>query len=294
MKRFYAIVPYKKFAKVLDRYLLTAPIIEINPDTKLVLFSDWHTSDGSPADDFKQNILLASHQVLPYYGGKNGWRGIYLGDMHELVESRWKRIYAYEKNHVVLWQLNDLCIGSDDKGIEIVGNHDKKKYKIKHILFQDIQFVNAIRLVKDGQTIGLLIHGCEADIMNKGGAITEIVNWFVKRIWTIAQCFGASSEPYWKIALANGKPEGLAKRYMRYAREEGLILFVAHIHIQETLRFRDNCGYINVGSGTKPGLITAVEIEGGEIQSVYWDKDGRHLTPVKDVDGKEYKMLLEA
>lgn len=293
-------VGYKKYARRIRRYLESARELVIGPESKLVMFTDLHVSDGGPADDFKLNANLLAGRMVPYYK-QNGYRGIYT-ELLELWESSWKKIMAYAPNHAVLWGLAEL-----NRPFYIPGNHDAKAWKIKHGILSKMIICEALKLIDvEGRVIALIFHGYEADWWNCGGIQTKLVVVpVVKWIWPMMQQLGAKSEPPFSPRRHREKVTGLEKHYSRTAKEEEIIVLVGHTHVPKLLKF-DEGVYVNAGSGCKSrkekiasrkgvtdplhkskaakesGVVTCVEISDGELRLGFWDEDeGRQMVLVE-------------
>ena len=280
MKRFRLAVPTKKLLKVVKKLLKTAPEIVVYPGDKRVFFSDLHRSDGSKADEsaFLTDIL---DRALGHYA-KQRFGGIYLGDILELIEALWPMIIRSDPKGIIL-QLIALCL------IYILGNHDRKANKIKHAVLAGIQFAPAVKLVSStGKLIALCLHGDQADLCNKGGIQTVIVNWIVRYIWTALQKLGLKSEPKWPEASPaknEDKATAIEKVIQEVARILGIVILVGHTHLPKIVYLDNNAAYINVGSGTQKGKISCVELMRKAcnwpttmiFRLVYWDEDRRSV-----------------
>ena len=258
MKRPHRARKYKHFKRDIDAIIASpdTPRVYLYENTKKVIFSDWHISDHSDADNFKQNISLAAGVVFPRYSDRDV---ILVGDMLELWEAKAKHIFRHPKNHAIIYWLKRLT------SEYVLGNHDKKAPKTgwKMPYSSGLLFLDG----KTEKLLAVLIHGHQADKWNCGGWLTGIARWFVRYPWTwLQKAFNATSEPpefspAKNILLASQ----IEKHYVKYAKDKGIVLICGHTH-----RAVKTNHYINVGSGVKLGLIQCVEINGKEFVPVTW------------------------
>lgn len=271
MKRFQLPVPPKRLLKVVKKLLKTAPKIVVGPEDKIVFFTDLHRSDGSEADESDVNTEILD-QALGHYA-RNNFGGIYLGDILELIEALWPMIIHSGRNEILLFQLAALCL------IYILGNHDRKAYKIKHALLAGIQFAQAVKLVTPaGKLIALCLHGDQADLCNKGGIQTAIVNWIIRYLWTALQKLGFKSEPKWpETSPAHNwdKATAIEEVIQEVARILGIVILVGHTHLPKIVDLGNGAAYINVGSGTNKGKVSCVELVTMIFKLVYWYDEER-------------------
>ncbi|NJN27193.1 MAG: metallophosphoesterase [Cyclobacteriaceae bacterium] len=103
----------------LDELYESSKKLEINEETRVVIFSDLHLGDGSSKDDFIQNAHLFQTAVEKYYFSKD-FHLVLNGDVEELqrfsikrIKSKWKDIY-------------ELFRRFDEKNMfhKLIGNHD--------------------------------------------------------------------------------------------------------------------------------------------------------------------------
>ena len=112
--------------KVLIDLYHSAPVIEMSPKDKIVIFADLHMGDGSVLDDFRRNSEFFKTILSGYYL-KRGFRLILNGDVEDLqkfsyesIKEKWAEIYAVFDEF-------------DRKGdfFKNIGNHDELLYQRK-------------------------------------------------------------------------------------------------------------------------------------------------------------------
>lgn len=270
----------------LDRAYKNAIRIPFDDDSKFILFSDCHRSDGSYADDFANNRNIFFHALSQYF--KNGFHYIELGDGDELWENIFfKEVFESNKNIYLLLQKFYL----ENRLNMIWGNHDmifrnpnvvKKNFSEyfdmnlgqKVPLMPGLTYQESIILEhKDTKQELFLIHGHQADFMNYVG--WKINQFLVRILWKPLQIWGIKD------------PTSPAKNYVELIKVErrikkwilennNKITITGHTHRPRFSRPNDSeANYFNDGSCIHPRSITGIEIENGEIALIKWFIDTR-------------------
>lgn len=270
----------------LDRAYKNAIRIPFDDDSKFILFSDCHRSDGSYADDFANNRNIFFHALSQYF--KNGFHYIELGDGDELWENIFfKEIFESNKNIYLLLQKFYL----ENRLNMIWGNHDmifrnpnvvKKNFSEyfdmnlgqKVPLMPGLSYQESIILEhKETKQEVFLIHGHQADFMNYVG--WKINQFLVRILWKPLQIWGIKD------------PTSPAKNYVELIKVErrikkwilennNKITITGHTHRPRFSKPNDSqANYFNDGSCVHPRSITGIEIENGEIALIKWFIDTR-------------------
>lgn len=271
----------------LDRAYKNAIRIPFDDDSKFILFSDCHRSDGSYADDFANNRNIFFHALSQYF--KNGFHYIELGDGDELWENIFfKEVFESNKNIYLLLQKFYL----ENRLNMIWGNHDmifrnpnvvKKNFSEyfdmnlgqKVPLMPGLTYQESIILEhKDTKQELFLIHGHQADFMNYVG--WKINQFLVRILWKPLQIWGIKD------------PTSPAKNYVELIKVErrikkwilennNKITITGHTHRPRFSKPNDSeANYFNDGSCIHPRSITGIEIENGEIALIKWFIDTRN------------------
>ena len=112
----------------LRRLLQSATHLEINEDSKIILFSDCHRGDNGWADDFAHNQNLFFHAMQHYF--EAGYTYIEVGDGDELWENSNFREIRSAHSHIfhVLKKFND-----SGRFYWIYGNHDIQRRNPEYV-----------------------------------------------------------------------------------------------------------------------------------------------------------------
>ncbi|MBD3386532.1 metallophosphoesterase [candidate division KSB1 bacterium] len=137
----------------LEKLYKNTPETELNPNDRVVIFSDLHLGNGGERDDFRKNAKLFTTVVREYYL-RNQFKMILNGDIEELqkfnyakIRSSWKHVYA----------LFDRL--KQETGLyRIVGNHDWELFSMHHL---NENLRSAIKYKYNGNEI-FLFHGHQA------------------------------------------------------------------------------------------------------------------------------------
>ncbi|RXR21191.1 serine/threonine protein phosphatase [Flavobacterium amnicola] len=288
----------------LDRAYKNAKRIPFDNNSKFILFSDCHRSDGSFADDFANNRNVYFHALNHYF--KNGFHYIELGDGDELWENLFfKDIFEANKNVFLLLQKFylegrlDMIWGNHDMFFRNKHNVEKSfteffdpNLGIKVPLMPGLEYEEAIVLVNSETHQELfLTHGHQADFMNYVG--WKVNQFLVRVLWKPLQIWGIKD------------PTSPAKNYVELIKVErrikewivnngNKITITGHTHRPRFSTPNDGqANYFNDGSCVHPRSITGIEIENGEITLIKWfidTKDDGVLQIVKENLQKSEKL----
>ena len=265
---------------ILDNALQKAKPLNINKDSKIILFSDLHKGDNSYADDFAHNMEIYTHAIQEYY--KSNFTYIELGDGVELWEN-----YSFEpiyKAHKSVFELLKLFY-QDNRLHMLWGNHDmifsdpltveKILYKIfppknivqKEKLF-DLEYHESILLkIENTDKKILLIHGHQADWLNY--RLWKVSRFFVRYFWMPLQKWFGLKDPTSPAKNYKNliRVEKKLKKWM--VKNNNQMVIAGHTHRP---RFPDPglLPYFNDGSCVHPNSIIGLEIENLQISMVKW------------------------
>jgi len=257
--------------------------LRIDPDSKLVLFSDLHRGRGDGADDFAKNQKLY-HTALRHYD-REGYTYIELGDGDELWQERhmWEITAEYDHIFAILARLYQ-----EGRLYMIYGNHDRVKSDADWVrfhlqtyyprrealpvpLFPGITVEEAI-VLEHGATGGeiLLLHGHQADFFND--RLWRLGRFLVRYIW----------QPVELVGFRN--PFDTGQNYKRQTRVEKTLadwgeknrrpIVAGHTHRPVFPREAAD-KYYNTGSSVHTRYITALELAGGTLGLVKWEVAAR-------------------
>lgn len=302
-----AVVSCEEYRRVMERKLKDAAVVMLLPGMKLGIWSDAHESDGSPNDNYKENIDMMEDALREHY--RQGYRDFMLGDWVDLIEKWWRQVKRYGRNALMFhwWRQVLLWV--------VPGNHDRYIRRIKDEWLEGVSFADAI-IIKDrtGRIIADCSHGHEADVYNKGGRWTNFVNRVVRYVWvpiefivnSIVKRRGINHEEHEEArrkresspALNKEKAGALDKVYMWWARVKDRWVLRGHTHrvmmipigdgenlttkgTKEEEEKRYSAGYANAGTCSGKNHATGLELEcfmDGkiELRAVWWDEKGRH------------------
>lgn len=274
------------YDKRLKNTYTNSKIVELNKDTKFIIFSDAHRGDGTWADDFAPNYHLLLYSLKHYY--EDGFTLIELGDCNEM----WKNTSFKEifDAHSYIYELIKQFY--DDKRYYLVyGNHDiDLKYQrniVKHLYYyykkslEDyLPFLKGIRVYgglilrnREENYELFLTHGHQVDIISD--CFWWFSKFFIRYIIKPLQLLGVKDPT--SPAKNFGKRKKIEKRLIEWTKRNNKILICGHTH-RPVLPRENEVPYLNSGSCVFPHAITGLEIVGNLIMLVKWwlkpDKDG--------------------
>jgi UDP-2,3-diacylglucosamine pyrophosphatase LpxH len=257
--------------------LETAPTVEFDDTSKLVLFSDCHRGDESWADDFAPNQGIYLHALRYYYDA--GFTYIELGDGDELFESQDFEVIRDAHYHVF-----DMLrtFYTDDRLYLLYGNHnmywrDPQQVR-QHLfayatdgdrrraLFDGIQVHEGLILRHmDGGPRFLLVHGHQGDFMCE--TLWRVTEFLSFKVWLPLQRFGVQNPS--SPAKNNLKRVKLEQQIIRWIAAHDQPVICGHMH-RAALPRPGAPRYFNAGCCVYPRYITCIEIAEGAIALVRW------------------------
>lgn len=273
-----------KVSKRLSKIFESSKQIAFDDDSKIVLMSDCHRGDGSPADSFSKNQNICFAALTYYY--KENYVYIELGDGDELWENRKvPRIIGAHKD--IFWILTKFYY--ENRLFFIFGNHDLVKKRDKFMrqnyyryfdtkknrylpLFKGIKAHEGLILKQKTRDRKIfLVHGHQVDFFND--SLWKVSRFLVRYLWKPLELFGVNDPT--STAKNYRKKELIEKKLIKWVEEYNQMLIAGHTHRPV---FPDvwEPAYFNDGSCVHPRGITAIEIAKGEITLVKWSVKTKH------------------
>lgn len=261
----------------LDHALKTAKNIEIDENSKIIMFSDLHRGDNSVSDEFAHNQKLYKHAMEYYY--KNGYTYIELGDGDELWEHKhFKHIrYAHSDVFLVMKKFYDegrfeMLYGNHN--MEFKWSHSVKKNLYHYIdeytdekkeLFPGIEVLESIMLRHKGVRDILLIHGHQGDFSND--QLWRINRMFMRYFWRFMHIIGFRNPA--SPAKNVHHRHTLEKKYSKWITENNQMIIMGHTHRPKFSK-KGEMPYFNSGTCVHPRNISGIEIVDDKIQLITW------------------------
>lgn len=256
----------------------TARVEYFDETTKYVFISDQHRGDGSLSDEFARNRNIFQYAIDYYY--KNGYTYVEAGDGDELWEYQ---DFTHIKNaHPEVFS-TIRQFHEDDRYIRMWGNHDiylknqsyvEDYYYINYDEYTDtfFNFLKGLKPIeslllknkKTGQEI-FTVHGHQGDAPNDQLWFFTMLS--LKYFWRFLHAFGIRnpSSPVKNIS----RRHKIEKNFSKWIAENKMILICGHTHRFKYPR-ENGMPYFNIGCCVYPTIITAIELEGENIQLVRW------------------------
>lgn len=219
----------RKFNRILAKALQPENRVPFNLDSsRLVIFSDHHKGDGSPADDFAKNAALYGSALSSYKD--KGFRLIVLGDNEELWENRYDQILP-RYQELIAKEVRLAVQSPAGRKIRIWGNHDKevsgrrfrRRLERRGVpLFKEVEHREGLCL---GEEI-FLVHGHQGRFFED--IAWRLSRWAVKFIWkTVQKIFHIGIDgPAENFRIR----DDLEMNYYAWAKEKGILLICGHTH----------------------------------------------------------------
>jgi len=205
----------KNIQKRLNSLLKTAKKKDIQPDDKLVIFSDLHMGNGGKGDDFVKNGDFF-YYILENYYLKNKYQLILNGDIEELQRFSLKKI-------IKRWQkIHDIFNIFHQKGklLKHYGNHDYNLSYIKKYI-NEISIQETVKLTYKKNVI-LVFHGHQA---NRLGKIFYYLSSLVLQL--VANPLGIKN---YSVAYNSRKKYAVEKRVYNFAKNKKVLAIIGHTH----------------------------------------------------------------
>ncbi len=260
--------------------------IPFDDSSRIVFFSDSHRGDNSRADCYAGNEALFL-QTLSHYL-RDGYTYVEVGDGDDMWKNR--RFEDILRAHPRTF---DLLAQFHDRGRLhlLFGNHDTLGFRHNPVRKNGwtAQEALVLRHARTGQKI-FAVHGHQADFKSDG--LRVVGKFAVRHLWRRLQLLGLNSAWLWmhtqgsRRASRGGRPAGQGiqrfwisqitqarhlceRRIMSWGESRGQIVVCGHTHRPMI----GACGappYFNTGSCVVPGVITGLEVTGGELRLVKW------------------------
>lgn len=252
--------------------------IQIDENSKLVLFSDLHRGSGGGGDAFAKNKDLF-FAALQYYL-KEGYTYIELGDGDELWKENNMGDIIGEYEHI--FQLLERFYRGR-RFVMLAGNHDSIKgnrqwvfshlqsYQPRHgekslALFPRIVIVDAVRLLyKNSGRELLLLHGHQGDF--RSSHFMRLTKLCVRYLWQPFEFLGLQN-PF-DAKPSYRRQSKVERNLTEYARGKSLPIIAGHTH-RPKFPQKGEVPYFNTGSGVHTRYITGIELTKGEMVQIRW------------------------
>lgn len=262
----------------LSKIYSSSKAVTINDNSRIVLMSDCHRSDGSWADSLSRNQNVYNAALEHYLQG--GYTYIEIGDGDEL----WKN-YDYSKvveaHKDSLWLLAKF---NDAKRLYMIyGNHDIVKKHTNFIQnnmhhYFDTRLKAYIPLLKNlkvyeglilrhaetGRDI-FLVHGHQVDRINS--VLWRLSRFLVHNLWTPLEALGVNDPT--SPAKNYKKSTQVEERLTSWSLKEDRMIVAGHTH-RPVFPDKGRALYFNDGSCVHPRCTSAIEIFEGSIMLVKW------------------------
>lgn len=204
----------KTLYRYLDSLKNAAKKIQIDQQSKWVIFSDLHLGNNTYKDDFKGNSSLFKH-VLKYYHEKEF--GLILnGDVEELQRFDYHVIRENQKEIFELFQL----FLDKDLLLKTFGNHDVD-FSYNHEINKEFPAKEAFVLEHEKGEL-LIFHGHQASEFYF--RYNKIIGWLLKYI---ATPLGFNN---YSVAHNSKKKYQIENKVYHYSAYQGLVSIIGHTH----------------------------------------------------------------
>ena len=199
----------------LDRLFKKAPVLQLQAEDKLVIFSDLHLGDGGGNDDFKKNGDLFLAAMRRYYLEKR-FTLVLNGDIEELARFRLKRITARWAEVYRVW----AEFAARGSLVKLVGNHDLVLLR-RHARDLPFPVSEALKICLGDKSL-FVLHGHQ----------TSHLNWFFQNLgilflrWLLRP-LGIGN---YTVAHSSRRRFHVEQRVYGFAREKKLMALIGHTH----------------------------------------------------------------
>lgn len=264
--------------KQLSEVFKKAKEIPFDNNSKIILMSDCHRSDGTWSDDFSKNQNIFA-VALNYYLD-NGYTYIEIGDGDELWENKdptdiirehmdafWlmskfyklKRLYLIYGNH-------DMCKKNCNLMRKKYYNYYDKDKKENIPLFNNINIYEGLVLRnKENDYKIFLAHGHQVDFLNN--QLWFVSRFLVRYLWKNLELFGFKDPT---SAAKNYRIKNrIDKKIIAWSKEQKQMIITGHTH-RPIFPSKKEPLYFNTGCCVFPRSITGIEIDKGNISLIKW------------------------
>lgn len=253
-------------------------VIDVNPDTKLVFFSDVHRGDNSMSDEFAHNQNIYYHALTKYF--HEGYTYIELGDGDELWEySKFSHIRSahsdvfcllkafYERGRFIYMYGNHNMAFRH----ELIAGHNLSHFFDEYLdidtpLFPGIKIKESLVLrdSESGKEL-LCVHGHQGDFINDKGWMLSL---FLMRVfWRYMHMVGLHNPS--SPSKNRVKRHKIEKAFGKWITENRTGILCGHTH-RPKLPDDDEPVYLNTGCCIHPRGITGIELNGDMFSLVHW------------------------
>ncbi len=291
------------FLKKIDRIIKKSAVIDINADSRIIIFSDCHRGHGDRSDDFFHNQYVYINALRHYMD--RGFTYIELGDGDELWENANFRLIS--ERYRIIYQMFDE-LHKDKRFRFIWGNHNRRwknglvfkkqfgrvideKSGLEVKLLEELEAEEAIvlRMNNDSSKEILLIHGHQGEILND--TLWWFGRFFIRIFWRFIQMRFGVSDPTSPAKNFRIRRK-IDRRFIDVAENQKKGVIIGHTHFPVFPDYGE-VPYFNDGSCVHPRCITGIEIEDEKILLVKWfysqDSEG-FLKLKKEVISKSIKI----
>ena len=268
------------FLKKIDRIIKRSKTLEINNDSRIIIFSDCHRGHGDRSDDFFHNQYVYINALKHYM--KKGFTYIELGDGDELWENANFRLIS-ERYRIIYQMFEEL---HRKKRFRFIwGNHNRRwknsylfnrqfgrvideKSGIEVKLLKDLEAEEAIllRFNKNRSKEILLIHGHQGELLND--TLWWFGRFFIRVFWRFVQMRFGVADPTSPARNFRIRSK-IDRRFINVSEESKRGVIIGHTHFPIFPDYGE-VPYFNDGSCVHPRCITGIEIEKGKIVLVKW------------------------
>lgn len=268
------------FHKHIEKLIKTSDILNIDKDSKIVIFSDCHRGSGDRSDDFFHNksIFVAA---MNYYK-KNNFTYIEIGDgdelwenaNFELIKEKYRSIFEIfdelfkEKRFYMLWGNHNRSWKNKNQIRKQLSYIIDEKTGEKRRILDNLKIPEALILKYNGENTKnlFLIHGHQGEILND--FLWWFGRFFIKTFWKFVQIRFGVPDPTSPARNFRTRRK-VDERFIAVAEKNNLIVIVGHTHFP-IFPGENEVSYFNDGSCVHPRCITGIEIVNGKISLIKW------------------------
>lgn len=265
----------------LSRAYRNAEVLEIDPTSKIIIFSDAHRGDGSISDEFSKNRHVF-YAALQYYYDED-FTLIEAGDNEDLWE--WPKFGHIAKSYPLTYEFIRR-FHTHGRYLRLYGNHDFQTADPNYVrdnlhyvrspysgdrepCLEGVNVHEAILMRhRDTRQEILIVHGHQGDFANDQAWLMNMYS--LRFFWKYLHAFGikSPSSPV-RNSFERHKVE---RNYVKWIRLNRIALICGHTHREKFPRDGE-LPYFNSGSCVYPSHITGLEITGDAITLVRWRVD---------------------
>lgn len=204
-----------RFGKALTQLIAAAPVVPINNDDRIVIFSDLHLGNGGSRDDFLPNAALFQTVLKNYYLKKH-FKLVLNGDIEELqrfpfhqIMNRWQGVYRIFRE-----------FERAQAFYKIIGNHDWELARYHHPFLSSPVYPALIFNRPEQQII--VFHGHQASLLM--GKCHKLCKWILRYL---ANPIGIKN---FAVSPENKYLFKTEKKVYRFAKERKVVTLIGHTH----------------------------------------------------------------